>query len=261
MWNEAKAYIYKHWQLNKRWPGETANLLVYPFIGLLSIGLFAMFLQNQGGAASALLFVMIGVVSWNFYEHSQRSVTYAMTFDIWGTCLKHGYTTSARTRHFIMGNAIWGFVTSCFSLVTVGLVGWAAFGINIFAGGAFLMANMFSIFLFALGIGMIVDFLMLHKGIKWMSLIWMMTGILMIFSGVYYPIDILPLPAKMVSLALPPTHSIISLRAAMGLGEASVVVPELLWGLGLSVLFLAMGMFLYKAGIEKGKKNGIITKF
>ena len=258
---KAMGYMYKHWLITKRWPGETANLLVYPFIGLLSVGLFAYFLIGEGGSTESILFVLVGVVSWNFYEISQRGITYAITYDIWNDCLKHGFSTSARFRHFLLGNAVWSFLGALFTLVTVGLVGLFAFGANVFAGGIILIANMFVIFLFALGIGLIIDFLMLSKGEKWMSLIWMSTGIFMIFSGVYYPITILPGAVKYISMALPPTHSLISLRAALGLQDASLVVPEFLFGLVLAVLFLAFGMGLYKWGVEKGKKNGIITKY
>ena len=261
MLNEMMAYMHKHWVITKRWPGETATIIFHPFIGLLSIGLFALFMSGPGGSADALLFVMVGVISWNFYDLSQRAVTHSVAFDIWANCLKHSYTTSARTRHFIAGNALWGIMISFFSLVTVGLVGLLAFGVNIFSGGVFLVVNMLSIFMFALGVGMALDFLMLCKGVKWMSLIWMTTGIFMIFSGVYYPIDVLPWPAKAISLVMPPTHSIISLRAAMGLHDAGLVMPEMLLGLALSAFFLVLGSFLYKLGVEKGKENGLITKF
>jgi ABC-2 type transport system permease protein len=260
-WDKAMGYVYRHWLITKRWPGESATLLVYPFVGLLSVGLFAYFITSQGGSPDSILFVLVGVVAWNFYEISNRGITYALTHDIWNDCLKHTFLSSSRTRHFLLGNSLWGLLGAIFSLVTVGIVGHFAFGANIFSAGIVLALNMMVIFVFAIGIGLMIDFLMLSKGEKWMALIWMMTGVIMIFSGVYYPIGILPEPMQLISMASPPTHAIMSIRSFMGLEQAGIVTSELLFGASLSLLYFAIGIILYQFGIKRGKTNGMITKY
>jgi ABC-2 type transport system permease protein len=262
MWAKVFAYMYRHWIITKRWPGETANLLVYPFIGLLSVGIFAFFMASKGGGpVEAVMFVLIGVIAWNFYEIASRGVTYGLTHDIWNDCLKHSFTTSVRSRHFIAGNALWGLSGSVFSLVTVGIVGLLAFGANVFMAGPFLAVNMLSIFIFAVGIGLMVNSLMVSKGEKWMALIWMMTGVIMIFSGVYYPIQVLPWIMQVVAVAMPPTHAIISVRSALGMEPAGLMLSEMLLGLGFALAFFLVGVAVFRYGLKKGRKNGIITKY
>ena len=122
------AHIYKQYKIMIRSPSELAWLFVYPFIGLLSTGLFAMYMTASGGPPESILFVLVGVISWNFYDLSQRSITYAITFDIWDDCLKHGMVTSSGIKEFIIGNALFGLASSVLGLILVGTLGFFAFG-------------------------------------------------------------------------------------------------------------------------------------
>ncbi|MCK4816138.1 ABC transporter permease, partial [bacterium] len=191
MFEEISAHIYKHWKMMARRPGELAWLLVYPFVGLMSLGILSFYLRSQGAPLDTMLFVLVGVIVWGFYDVSQRAISYGITFDIWNNCLRHTFASKSSVTHFIIGNSAFGLLSSVVAFVLVGSVSVLIFGFNIFLAGFYLM-NLFSVFIFATGIGLLIDSLMVTRGEKWMSLIWMGTGIIMIFSGVYYPVTILP---------------------------------------------------------------------
>ena len=223
MFEEVRAHMYKHWKIMSRRPGEMAWIIVYPFIAILSIGILAMFLISKGAPLDSMLFVFLGVVTWNFYDISQRAITYGITYHIWSMSLKHMFATSAKTSHFIIGNALFGIISAIFAFMMVGLIGILLFKFNIFLLGGYLV-NLFFIFIFATGIGLMINGLMITKGEKYMSLIWMGTGIIMIFSGIYYPISILPSAVQTISLMIPATHSLISMRVAVGAVAMPVIV-------------------------------------
>lgn len=259
MFEEISAFFYKHRKIAARRPAEMSVVVIDPLIGLMSVGLLIYFTVQNGAPVSSMMFVFVGVVAWNFYDLTQRAVTYGITFDIWSASLKHSFSAKAKVWHFIVGNSAYGLLNSVLAFLLISVVGVFAFGFNIFSGGIFLV-NLFSIFLFAVSMGLIIDSLMVSKGEKYMALIWMMAGVVMIFSGVYYPASILPVPVKEITQLIPATHSIASMRAGFGYSVESGFA-EFALGLGLSIVYLAIGIILFKNGLKKGYENGIITRY
>ena len=259
MLTEMSAHFYKHLKMVSRRPGEMAFLLLHPIITLLSLGIMIWFAVMQGAPASTMLFVFAGIVMWTFFDLVESAVTYGLTLDIWNSCMKHTFSTKALPKHFILGNSIFGLFSGVIAFSVVGVSGLLAFGFNIFSSGAYLI-NLISIFFFATAIGLIINSLMVSKGEKWMALIWMITGIVMVFSGVYYPVDVLPSPIKEFSQFLPSTHAINSFRAGLGyLPETGA--SEFLIGFASSLVSLVIGVVIFWAGLKKGHRNGVITRY
>src|SRR3989338_2556742 len=248
MMEEISAHFYKHKIIMKRRPADLAWIFLHPLIGLLSIGLLVFFIISKGAPIDSMLFVFVGVTMWNFYDLSQRAITYAITMDIWNTCLKHGFSGKSAVKHFIVGNSIFGLYSSTIAFVLVGVVGFFLFGFNIFAAGPYLM-NLLTVFIFAVAIGLMIDSLMLAQGEKYLSLVWMVTGIVMIFSGVYYPVWILPHPISDISYALPSTHAINSIRSFLT-GTGSPLI-EFGAGILISFVYLGAGIYFFKRGLKK----------
>ncbi len=259
MLEEISAYFYKHRKIAARRPVEMFVVFIDPLIALLSVGILIYFAIQNGAPASSLMFVFVGVVAWNFYDLTQRALTYGITFDIWSASLKHSFSSKARIIHFILGNSAYGVLSSSIAFLVIASVGFFAFGFNIFAGGLYLL-NLFPIFLFAVSMGLIIDSLMVSKGEKYMALIWMMAGVVMIFSGVYYPSSVLPTPVKEISQLIPATHSIASMRAGFGFSPETGF-SEFLIGLVLSLVYLGIGYILFYKGLKKGYENGTITQY
>ena len=259
MFEEISAYFYKHRKIARRRPIEMFVVFIDPLIALLSVGILIYFAIQNGAPTSSLMFVFVGVVAWNFYDLTQRALTYGITFDIWSASLKHSFSAKAKIYHFILGNSLYGLLSSAIAFLVIASVGFFAFGFNIFSGGLYLI-NLIPIFIFAISIGLIIDSLMVSKGEKYMALIWMMAGVVMIFSGVYYPADVLPTPIKEISQLLPATHSIASMRAGFGY-STETGLAEFAIGLTLSIVYLIAGIILFKRGLKTGYENGMITNY
>ena len=259
MIDEISAFYYRQKVIMKRRPGELSWILVHPFIGLLSIGILALFVVKNGAPQNSVMFVFVGVIMWNFYDLVQRGITFGITFDIWGTTMKHSFSAKASPMHFIIGNSLFGFTSAVIAFVLVGIVGLFAFGFNIFAAGFFLI-NLLPVCLFAVAIGLMINSLMVSKGERYTALIWVLTGIVMIFSGVYYPVSVLPSPIFEIAHALPSTYAINSMRAAFGYSP-ELLIPDLIIGFVLSIVYLVAGYFIFVYGLKKGYTNGTITKY
>ncbi len=259
MWEEISAHIYRNFVITKRWPGELANIFIYPLIGLLSVGIFAFFMTMQGAPPSSLVFVFVGVVAWEFFNTSLRVMGYGVAEDIWNNCMKHTHIASSRTPHFMAGHGIWGAIAAITDLALITVLGYLIFGINIYQAGFVMLPALAGLFLFGIGIGMLVNSLIITKGTKTMALLWIVPGIVMVFSGVYYPVEIMPAPFNYLALALPSSYMISALRSAMLTGGFFWI--EMVLGLAFSAAIFLVGIFVMNKAILKGKENGVLSKF
>ena len=260
MLEEVRAHFYKHYKIMSRRAGDLAWVFVHPFVALFSIGILAHFLIIEGAPLDSLIYVLVGVIAWNFYDVSQRAMAFGVTLDIWNNCMKHTFSVNSSIKHFILGNSLFGLASSIVTFVLVTIAAWISFGLNLLDAGIFLPVNLFFVFVFATGVGLMIDSLMVSKGEKYMSLMWIGTGIIMVLSGVYYPVSVLPGPVGMLSSALPSTHSIEAMRLALQSLPGQAVM-ETLYGAALSLVFFLAGVLLFRKGLRKGKENGVITKY
>jgi ABC-2 type transport system permease protein len=259
MFERASGHFYKQWKVWRKSPADLAWVFAYPFIGLLTIGFFAAFLIGSGAPQESLLFAFAGVVVWNFYEISQRAITYGITLEIWSDSLKHFFSTTSSENDYILGNSLFGLFSSLLSLVFVGVAGYMIFGFNIFTAGIYLLLGCLSVFVFATAVGLMINYFMVTKSLKYMSLIWMSGGIIMIFSGIYYPAQILPEPIRTFSYLLPSTHATESIRYGLASDGASAWVSAAISFL-LTAIFFMMGYIAFRLGIKKGKERGKIAR-
>lgn len=191
MIEEISAQFYKQWKITSKRAGEMAWIAVYPLVSLFSLGIFAYFVSIGGSPPETMLFVLVGVIVWDIYGVAQRATSYGITLDIWSGCLKHTFTGTSSYVGLVIGNALFGLFSAILVFLIMSTLGIIIFDFNIFNAGVFLINYIF-VFIFATSFGLIVNSLMLTKGEKYMSLIWIMPGVLLVLSGVYYPIELLP---------------------------------------------------------------------
>lgn len=259
MLEEASAHFYKQWKIMSKRSGEIAWITIYPLISIFSLGIFAYFVTIRGSPPETMLYILLGVIVWNIYSISERATSYGMALDIWSDCLRHTFTGTSSPSGFVLGNSVFGIFSAISVLLILGILGIAIFGFNIFNAGFFLL-NLLFVFIFATSFGLLINALMLTKGDKLMSLIWITPGIIMILSGIYYPIDVFPQPIQTLSLAIPSTHSLISLRASLGFSPG-LAVPALITGALLSLSYLTVSSLIFRWSIKRSKITGTLTRY
>src|SRR5437879_12464904 len=85
------------------------ELLFWPIVGVLSIGLMTRFLHLTPEQAS---FVLIGTIALSVVNVCQLEVAYAVLLDVWSKSLKHQFLAPIGIRHLTLGSWIVGMVRS-----------------------------------------------------------------------------------------------------------------------------------------------------
>jgi ABC-2 type transport system permease protein len=112
-----------------------------------------------------------------------------------------------------------------------------------------------------IGIGMMTAVLPLISPEKGTQLGFIAQGILLVVSGVYYSVDILPEPMQMVAVASPATYALEGIRSAIlegaGLGA--------LWGeiialIAIGVVSIPLGLWVFRRGEIYAKRHGKLKR-
>ncbi len=250
-------HFYKHFVRLPRSSAEWEFIIVYPLVHIFSIGFLLTFLKGLGTDSTAATYMLVGAFCWNFYVLCQRGITYGVLKEIWSESAKQMVITPSTSFHFIIGNGLYGVLTAVLSLILMHVVGFFFFSFNIFAAGLPLMLGLLAIILYGIAEGLVVNSIMMLKGPEYMHITWIITGIVMVLSAVYYPLELLPPQVQVVSNLLPTTHAISAIRSGIltnsGLQSGLIAV-------GLGIIYLIIGTLVFRWAIDKSRENGTILR-
>src|SRR3989304_35971 len=103
------ASFYKSWIMAKRNFFTIFEVIFWPFIGLMSIGLMATFFSMDENMIS---FILIGAIALSIIQVCQIDIAYVMLFDMWSKSVKHTFMAPVRGFHLIMGSLVFGILRS-----------------------------------------------------------------------------------------------------------------------------------------------------
>lgn len=91
---------------------------------------------------------------------------------------------------------------------------------------------------------------------------WFVNSVAYVFSGVFFPIDLLPPWLRTISYLLPFTYALRALRGALMRGEGVLaLLPDLLILLGFTVLLLPLSLWAMGYAIKRLKERGELVHY
>ncbi len=253
---KVSAFFLRNWRMTRRNVFTVFEIVFWPIVNLLSVGLLTTFL---GVAPETVVFVLVGTFALSTVQVCQLDVAYAVLFDMWAKSVKHQLVAPIRPWHLVLGSWLMGLVrgTAVFALQAV--VSHWAFGVNVLAHGpgpaAALLAGLL---LSAAGVGLLVSTLLMLFGLRAEVSAWSGVSLVLLVCGVYYPVSLLPGPLQTVAAGVPFTHFLEAFRA--NLGYAPVFTAPLLRGYGLAVVYLAGGYALLTWAIQRARRTGMLLR-
>ncbi len=253
MFERAQGFFYKHVIKTRNW-AEMAWFLVYPLVALFTAGFFLQFVK---GDPTAVVYLLVGTFMWNFYMLCQKGITYGVLYDVWDRCFKHSVISPASVFDFVLGNGAFGLVSALASMIVANFFAIIFFNFNLFDAGLVLVGAFTVIFFYGVAEGLVIDALIVTRGHEYISLTWILTGLIITLSGVYYPVEQLPQIVQPISFLLPTTHAIAATRNAFLGGD---VIGPLLTGLALAIVFLVSSMAIYAFALKKSTESGLLSR-
>ncbi len=190
------------------------ELLFWPIVGVLSIGLMTRFLgltPEQGA------FVLVGTLALSIVNVCQLEVAYAMLLDVWSKSVKHQFMAPIGIRHLTVGAWLIGVLRGFVIFVLLAMLAAWAFDFHVLAPGVGPVAAFLAgCFLTSLVVGVLVCALVTLFGNRAEAFAWASVNLVLVLAGIYYPISVLPKPVAAIAAAIPLTYFLDAYRSHFG---------------------------------------------
>ena len=245
-------FAYRNWIFAWRSIFSFVEILFWPVVNLISIGFMAEFLRFEANIRN---FVFTGVIASSMLQITQLDVSYSVLYDVWSKSSKHTYLAPIDHVQYLLGAWLVGMVrgTLVFVLMSLAAVFWYGFdmpplhAILLFVSGVFLTA---------LTVGTLVCIVITLYGQKVEVTAWSMVALLMMLSGIYYPVEYLPEPVRFVSQSIPLTYFLSYLRGFYGF--ESTFDYGLIKGFIGVLVYEALGILLLSGAYRRSSRTGKI---
>ncbi|HEY4753581.1 MAG TPA: ABC transporter permease, partial [Candidatus Limnocylindrales bacterium] len=253
------AFVERNFFLTRRYWGWELAFLVYSVAGALSISLI-------GAAANddrLLLTLMIGAVFWNYLSVVFSWIAETIAVERWEGTLEYTFMAPVRRWTQLLGSCLYamayGLVHTAAMLVVL-LLFYRQLNLsveNLSTAAAFVLLGSFSF----VGIGMMAAILPLLYVERGAQMTFVLQSCLLLVSGVYYPVSVLPPWMQVLSHLSPATYVLAGVRAGLLDGKPitelwGLVVPLIVMG----IVLIPMGLWAFGRAERYAKRTGKLKR-
>jgi ABC-2 type transport system permease protein len=232
------------------------ELTFWPGVAMLSHGLLTRFLDLTPQMTA---FILVGTVALSAVQVCQLDVAYAVLFDMWSKSMKHQFLAPIRIHHLALGSWLVGVLRGVVVFLLMAWIGSWAFGFD-FAGGGPLSVALFLLgcFLTALVVGLLVCALILLFGTRAETSAWAAVNFVVMLSGIYYPVSVLPGWVATIAKGIPLTYFLAGVRT--GYGFPSELAHPYATGFALAIAYAVLAHAALAAAVHRARRTGLLLK-
>jgi ABC-2 type transport system permease protein len=257
--------VERNLYLTRRYIWWEVAFFVWTVANTLTIVFIAKGIEASGGTidvnrvTSSLL---IGAVMWAYLGIIFEFLTETVAWERWEGTIEYTFMAPLRRWAHLAGMAAWAVIYGLVRAVLLFAVVAVFFDLSM--PQADYVAAMVVILVASVsfaGIGMMTAVLPLISPEKGAQLGFVAQGLLLVVSGVYYPVEVLPAWMQWLAAVSPATYALSGVREAIldGVGIGSLM-PELL-ALGLiGIVSAPVSVVLFAAGERYAKRHGKLKR-
>jgi len=253
------AFIERNFFLSRRYWGWEIAFLIYSAAGALSISLIG----AQAGDPRLLLTLLVGAIFWNYLSVVFSWIAETIQIERWEGTLEYTMMAPIRRSTHLLGAVayamIFGPVHTAAIIVAV-LVFFPNLSFataNFGTIAAFMVLGSFSL----VGLAMMVAILPLLFVERGGQMAFTLQSVLLLVSGVYYSIDVLPGWMQVISHLSPATYAIDAVRKGLIDGAPLSALTGDIWPLLLmGTLFIPFGLWAFGRAEKYAKRTGKLKR-
>jgi ABC-2 type transport system permease protein len=253
------AFIERNFFLTRRYWGWEVAFLIYSVAGALSISLIG---ADQGNPRLILL-LMVGAIFWNYLSVVFSWIAETISVERWEGTLEYTMMAPIRRWSQLLGSVLYAMVYGLIHTAVI-LVVLALFfpdldvtGANPITVVAFMLLGSFSF----IGIGMIAAILPLLYVERGAQMTFVLQSCLLLVSGVYYSIDVLPDWMQVLSRISPATYVLDGVRSGLIDGKPVTALFHDVWPLiVMGAFFIPFGLWAFARAEKYAKRTGKLKR-
>jgi ABC-2 type transport system permease protein len=253
------AFVERNFFLTRRYWGWELAFLVYSVAGALSISLIG----ADVGDDRLLLSLVVGAVFWNYLSVVFSWIAETIAVERWEGTLEYTFMAPVRRWTQLIGQCVYAMVYGLIHTAVILVVLVLFFpslrtgDMNLATAGLFMLLGSFSF----VGIGMIAAILPLLYVERGAQMTFVLQSCLLLVSGVYYSVDILPGWMQVLSHLSPATYVLDGVRAGLINGQPiSELVHDVLPLLIAGVVLIPFGLWAFGRAERYAKATGKLKR-
>jgi ABC-2 type transport system permease protein len=255
--------VERNWYLVKRYAMWELAFFVWTIANTLSI----VFISKAAGLPpdkenQLTTVLLIGAVIWAYLGIIFEILTETVAWERWEGTIEYTFMAPLSRPVHLIGMGLFAIAYGLVRATLIFAVVAAMFGLHMpdaNFGTALLLLGIASVSV--IGIGMMTAVLPLISPEKGTQLGFMAQGVMLVVSGVYYPVSVLPQWMQVISTISPATYALRGIRAAILEGATPADVWGDIWPLILiGVVAIPLGLWVFRRGEQYAKRHGKLKR-
>jgi ABC-2 type transport system permease protein len=236
---------------------STAESLSVSFIGL-GMGALGSSVNVQVNTDYLVLYLLIGNLVWRFLSQIFYWITDLINIERWEGTIEYTLMAPIRRLTHMAGQTIFSVVYSLIFTSVILIATALVFKIdlssaNLYGGLVMLLAGSFSF----IGIGIMASVFPLLFPERGAQMTHVFIALLLLVSGVYYPVEVLPDPLKQLAVFSPATYVLTGTRHAILEGMPTYQLWPYVWPvLLMGAALIPAGLWVFGQGERYAKRTG-----
>jgi ABC-2 type transport system permease protein len=257
--------VERNWYLVKRYIWWDIAFFVWTVANTLTIVFIAKGIEASGGKIDvnrATTILLIGAVIWAYLGIIFEILTETVAWERWEGTIEYTFMAPLARPIHLFGMGLFAIVYGVVRAVLLFAVVALFFDLQM-PHADFLAALVVLIVasISFIGIGMMTAVLPLISPEKGTQLGFIAQGILLVVSGVYYPVDVLPQWMQWIATISPATYALDAARDAILEGDGLSMMWDEIWPLlVIGLVSVPLGLEVFRRGEIYAKKHGKLKR-
>jgi ABC-2 type transport system permease protein len=249
--------------LTRRYIWWDLAFFLWTVANTLTIVFIAKGIEATGGqidVGRATTSLLVGAVIWAYLGILFEFMTETVAWERWEGTIEYTFMAPLSRIVHLGGMGIFAVLYGLVRAALLFLVVAVFFDLDL--GGANLLAALVVLIVASvsfIGIGMMTAVLPLISPEKGTQLGFIAQGMLLVVSGVYYPVSVLPTWMEWLSTVSPATYALRGIRGAV-LDGAGVAWADVWPLLVIGIVSIPLGLLVFRVGERYAKRNGKLKR-
>ena len=259
-------YVQRNYFLTKRYFMWEVVWLVYITANAMAITFIGAGVESVSGktvdTAYLMTFLMVGALIWSYLSVLFDVLSETVSWERWEGTIEYTFMSpSSRVTH-LLGMGIYAVVYGIAQIAIMFGVVTLFFELDLSDAnywGALVVLAVCSVSL--VGFGIVAAVLPLLSPEKGQQVSYIVSSLLLLVSGVYYPVNVLPGWMQAIATVSPVTYALEGSRAALLEGAGAAQLWEKIWPLiVMGAIFVPLGLWVFHIGESYAKRTGKLKR-
>jgi ABC-2 type transport system permease protein len=259
-------YVQRNYFLTKRYFMWEVVWLVYITANAMAITFIGAGVEGVSGAevdtGYLMTFLIVGALIWSYLSVLFDVLSETVSWERWEGTIEYTFMSPASRVTHLLGMGTYAVIYGIVQIVIMFGVVSLFFELDLSEAnywGALLVLATCSVSL--VGFGIVAAVLPLLSPEKGQQVSYIVSSLLLLVSGVYYPVDVLPGWMQAIATVSPVTYALDGSRQALLEGAGAAQLWEDIWPLIImGAIFVPLGLWIFHIGESYAKRTGKLKR-